>query len=307
MFRLPYVPTAKELVDKAYKAGSMEGKRARAMGPMKPEKILTGEIRRVDMIGGIIEGELNAVVKFFPQFDDMPEFQKQLLDLRVDSDRYKKSLATLKWCSERVASMRKKTLRKLKVSKETGHSKEFLGRAGSFVNRIAPELKFLGEVASVLRSFPILKDEPTLVVAGIPNAGKSTFVRTLTGSKVKVAPYPFTTTDIMVGYKKVRYREYQIIDSPGILDRPMAQRNAVELQAVLALKYLADVVLFVIDPQAGLKEQLNLMEEIRQSFAVKVVAAANDKGTGLPEGYTSFNATREEDCERMFRICFGLE
>jgi nucleolar GTP-binding protein len=307
MFRLPHVPFADDLVDKAYRAGSKEGKMARSMGPKKPEKILTGEIRRVEMISGIILGDLNAIVEHFPSFEQMPEFQQRLLDLRVDRDRYKKSIATADWCAQRIKSLKDKTLRKLKTTKEPGHSREFLGRADSFVKRIAPELKYLADVKDVLLSFPTLKEEPTLVVAGVPNAGKSTFVRTLTGSKVKIAPYPFTTTDILVGYKKVRYMEYQIVDSPGILDRPMAERNKVELQAVLALKYLAHVVLFVIDPQADLTHQLNLMAEIREGFGVELVSAVNDKGTGVPEGYETFNATVPEDCERMFRRCFKLE
>jgi len=306
MFMLNYVPTAEELIDKAYGAGSMEGKRSRSMGPKVPDKILTGEIRRVTVAGGIIVGELNAIVEQFPSFEQMPVFQQQLLDLRVDRDRYKKSLGALKWCADRVESLKQKTLRKLKTQKDAQESRNFLGRAGSFVKRVAPELRYVGEVKQVLETFPMLKDEPTVVVAGIPNAGKSTFVRTLTGSKVKVAPYPFTTTDILVGYKKVRHIEYQVVDSPGILDRPMAKRNKTELQAVLALKHLANVVLFVIDPQADIEPQMNLLKEIGESFPIEVVAAVNDKGTGVPEGYPVFNATVPEDCERVFRECFGL-
>ncbi|MFH1054506.1 MAG: GTPase [Candidatus Altiarchaeota archaeon] len=307
MFKLPHVPSAEDLVDKAFRAGSKEGKIARGMGPKKPEKLLTGEIRRVQMIGGIIIGDLDAVVEYFPTYEELSEFHQRLLDLRVDKDRYKKSLATVKWCSERVESIKDKTLRKLKVSKDTSQSKEFLGRVGSFVGRIKPELDYLQDVKAVLRSFPFVKEVPTLVVAGIPNAGKSTFVRTLTGSNVKVAPYPFTTTDILIGHKMIRHAEYQIIDSPGILDRPMGQRNKVELQAVLALKYLANVVLFIIDPQVPLKEQLNLLEEIKEKFGLTVVAAVNEKGGELPEGYETFNATKEADCDRVFKRCFNVK
>ncbi len=306
MFKLPYVPTADDLMDKAFKAGAGEAKRARAMGRKKPGKELTGEIRRVERMAAIMEGELNAVVKYFPSYEELSEFHQSLLDLRVKRDRYKKSLGAVKWCRDRVKSLKNKTLRKLKTTKETGHSKSFMGRAGSFVKRVDGDLKYLIEVKGVLLSFPVLKEEPTLVVAGQPNAGKSTFVRTLTGSKVKIASYPFTTTDILVGYRRVKYTEYQIIDSPGLLDRPMEDRNTVEKQAVLALKYLADTVLFIIDPEADLGMQLRLLDEIRGNFGVEVNAAVNDKGGETPEGYDVFNATDEDDCLNMLKECFSL-
>lgn len=301
MFKLPHVPSAEDLIDIAYRAGSKEGKKGRSTGPKKLEKVLTGEIRRVETIGGIVCGDLDAVVKYFPRFEDMTEFHQHLLDLRIKKDRYKKSLATVRWASERVESIKQKALRKLKTSKESRHSSEFLGRTASFIKRVGPDLKYLQEAKKALQSFPLLKDEPTLVVAGIPNAGKSTFVKSLTGSNVRVAPYPFTTTEILIGYRKIRHMEYQIVDSPGILDRPMSDRNNVELQAVLAIKHLADVVLFIIDPQAGIESQLNLLKEIRESLGVETVTAVNDKGTGVPEGYDTFNATNEEDCVRIFR------
>jgi nucleolar GTP-binding protein len=306
MFKLPYVPEADDLIDKAYRAGSKEAKKARAMGKKKEAKVLTGEIRRVERVSAIIEGELNAVVKYYPRYEELSEFHQHLLDLRVKKDRYKKSLGAVKWCADRISSLKNKTLRKLKTSKDVNHSREFLGRASSFVKRISGELNYLIMVKENLQSFPVLKDEPTLVVAGVPNAGKSTFMRTLTGSKVKVASYPFTTTDIMVSYKKHRYTQYQIIDSPGILDRPMEDRNKTELQAVLAIQYLADVVLFIIDPQQDLKPQLALMDEIMQNLNLKVVTAVNDKGCELPPGYDTFNATKEEDCLKTFKKCFGL-
>jgi nucleolar GTP-binding protein len=212
----------------------------------------------------------------------------------------------VRWCADRISSLKEKTLRKLRVSRNPEHSKAFLGRVSSFVKRISGDLDYLIEVKGVLLSFPVLKDEPTLVVAGVPNAGKSTFVRTLTGSKIKVASYPFTTTEIMVGYSKIRHAEYQVIDSPGLLDRPMEERSKVELQAILALKYLADVVLFIIDPQTDMTPQLRLLDEIGRNFGLDVIAAVNDKGCGIPEGYRTFNAMDGDECLRIFKECFRL-
>ncbi len=303
MYKLPHVPKARELIDNAFRAGAKE---AKMIGMKNDSKRLTGEIKRVETASSIICGDLSAIVKYFPSYDQMSEFEKCLMEIRVKKDSYKKSLATVDWCNDRVLSLRNKTLRKLKTQKDPTESRVFLARAASFVKRISKDLDYLSIVKGVIRELPVLRDAPTLVVAGIPNAGKSTFCRTLTGSKIKIAPYPFTTVGIMVGYKRVRYTDYQIIDSPGILDRPMSERNKVELQAIAALKYLADVVLFIIDHQQDIEPQRKLLEEIKGSFESNIVTVVNDKGGATSKEYTIFNAKDESECIRIFNKCFSL-
>ena len=307
VFKLPHIPLAEDLIDIAFRSGAKEAKKVRGKGKLVPNKLLSSEIKRVEQISGIILGDLGAIVKYFPRYEELDEFLQMLLDLRVKKDRYKKSLGTVDWCCDRITSLRNKTLRKIKSKKDPEESKVFLGRASSFVKRISKDLKYLIEVKKVLMEFPIVKDTPTLVVAGLPNAGKSTFCRTLTGSKIKVAPYPFTTVNILIGYKKVRHTSYQIVDSPGILDRPMDERNTVELQAVLALKYLANKVLFIIDEQQELAPQKKLLIEIQKMFEDKVHVAINNKWDAKNTEYPIFNAMEVEDCEKLFRKCFDLE
>jgi len=306
MFSLPHVPTAQDLVDKAFRQGAKRGKIERGKSRMRPDRLLSSEIERVKQISAIICGDLKAVVKYYPSYEQLTDFQRHLLDLRVKKDRYKKSLAAVKWANQRVSNLEKKTLRKLKTIKDPEMSREFLGRSASYVKQVDKDLKYLIDVKKILLSFPTLSDEPTLVVAGFPNAGKSTFTRNLTGSKVKIAPYPFTTTDILIGRIKHRYLSYQIIDSPGILERPMKERNTTELQAVLALKHLADVFLFIVDPLQEIRPQLKLRDEIRDQLGKKGLTYVNDKGGKNPKNLPKFNATKKQDCERVFRECFDL-
>lgn len=306
-FRLPHIPRAKDLIDQAFRAGAKQAKMARGMGKKVPEKILTGEIRRVETIGAIVEGDLLAIVKHFPDFDELDDFQRALLSIKVERDRYKKSLATIQWASQRVKNLKEKTLRKLKKTKDTSLSGAFLARTDSFLKRAGPDLDYMIGVKGILLDFPVVADAPTLVVAGIPNAGKSTFTRQLTGSKVKIAPYPFTTVNILIGYKLVGHKRYQIVDSPGILDRAPKQRNNVEKQAMLALSHLADAVLFIFDQTQPHTQQNNLLSEIRSLLDVPVNVFANDKGfEAKPSGHPIFNAMDKTDCERVFEKCFGI-
>lgn len=307
MLKLPHIPLAKDLIDKAYRQGAKSAKKIRGRGKTVPDKRLKGEMERVEKAASIIEGDLNAIVKYFPVFEDLPVFHQMLLDLKVDKNRYKKSLATVRWCSERVDFLKKKTLRKLRTQRDWEKSRDFLGRASSFVERIDKDLKYLIEVKKTLLSFPVLDEEAhTLVVAGAPNVGKSTFTKSLTGSKVKVASYPFTTVDLLVGKKKIRHTVYQIIDSPGILERPMSERNKVEKSAILALKYLAEKILFIIDPAQEMDAQLSLRDEIKNAFETEMFTAVNKKADVEVEDYMSFDARNAGDCLKVLKKCFGL-
>ncbi len=59
--------------------------------------------------------------------------------------------------------------------------------------------------------------------------------------------YPFTTKRISLGHFDADHMRYQVIDTPGLLDREMSRRNEIEKQAVAALRFLAHVIIFVLD------------------------------------------------------------
>ncbi|MBU4256304.1 MAG: 50S ribosome-binding GTPase, partial [Candidatus Thermoplasmatota archaeon] len=78
---------------------------------------------------------------------------------------------------------------------------------------------------------------------------------------------------------EIKYRKYQVIDTPGLLDREFSKRNQIEKQAVLALRHLANVIVFIIDPTEHcgypLDVQLKLLDDIKKTFNIPVIEVEN--------------------------------
>ncbi len=184
----------------------------------------------------------------------------------------------------KIKRLRAKAFRQLTAARTASSMynirKVMYGRISSEVRSLKPAMEYIKKVGPKLQEVPSIKfDLPTLVIAGCPNVGKTTLLKVLTGSAPEIRPIPFTTQRIQLGYYLVGWRNIQVIDTPGLLDRPLEKRNPAELKAIGAIKHLSNLVIFMLDPttRSGfqLEDQLRLLRQIRESFAAPILVAIN--------------------------------
>ncbi len=282
MFRIPTVPTAKELLDRAFGRAS----RISAADPERRYRLKKQSIARLQSASQTLDASLARVVKGFPSFDSLHPFHRELAGAVTDLDKLRESLAALGWARRKILELAGEELKKMRATLDTErverHRRAAYGRISSVVRQVSGALERASAAREALRRLPsILPEAPTVVVAGYPNVGKSLLVSRISSARPEVAPYPFTTKGVLVGHIRHRWRTYQIIDTPGLLDRPLERRNRMELQGVLALRHLADIIVFLIDPTGGcgatVERQRRLLERIRRDFPESVVIEVMSK------------------------------
>jgi nucleolar GTP-binding protein len=144
----------------------------------------------------------------------------------------------------------------------------------TIVKRQKDSLAYLEQVRQHLARLPSIDPNTrTLLICGYPNVGKSSFMNKMTRADVEVQPYAFTTKSLFVGHMDYKNLRWQVIDTPGILDHPLEQRNTIEMQSITALAHLRTSVLFFIDisEECGytIDAQCKLFHSIKPLFANK--------------------------------------
>ncbi len=305
-YKVPTVLSADELMEKAFHRASKISKNGtNALDTRKKTAIA-----KVTASGDIVVTALATYVQRFPRMDKRDDFFPELVDIVIGIDRYKKALGAANWCASRVDKLKNDCLRDIRKTKDPAivesTRRSFYGRMKSYVDRISDDLEFLQDAREKLKRIPAIDSSaPTLVVAGFPNVGKSNLVTVLSTAAPQIAPYPFTTKGIIVGHMQDEWRKYQVVDTPGLLDRTFDERNDIEKQAVLALRYLTDVMLFVVDPSetCGFSKEVQekLLKNIEDGFEGVPIIVAESKCDILKtdSGRMCFSAQTGENMDEL--------
>ena len=154
-----------------------------------------------------------------------------------------------------------------------------------------------GEYREVRLELKVLADVGLL---GMPNAGKSTFIRAVSAAKPKVADYPFTTMVPNLGVVDAdRHRSFVMADIPGLIEGAAEGAGL----GIRFLKHLARtrILLHIVDvqpidgsdPVHNARAILAELEKFSPTLAKLPVVLVLNKLDQLPE------ESREEWCQHI--------
>jgi len=299
---LPTVLTKEELLDKAYARAKKAADRVDDSDRVfRVRKQLN---RMIQTASDILSTYLMDTVNLWPSLDQSPQFDVSMIDACVGCDDYRHHLSMLQWASNQISRIAtqntKKIIRTARIELMHEARREAYGRMSSLVGRIGPSLKWLSESREILKRLPSIDQlSPCIVVCGAPNVGKSAFISALSSGNMEVNHYPFTTKRIHLGHFTFRRLQYQMVDTPGLLDRPMEKRNDIEMQAITALENLGSLVLFLIDESEDcgtpIEEQKNLLEEILELLAGTTVMVVSSKADLHKERPKNWDLVKEAE------------
>ncbi len=280
--RLPTILSADELAELAFSRATKEAR-------LVPKKRIPRHLRAKRTEGKRVMAASETVIKKLNRIsnvldlDGLSPFYRELIDVSVGIKDLEMAKGALAWASKTIGKYERTYRYQIRIAKNEAEiyrlRKEFYGKLASVLKKINNRLEFLASAQGKFKDLPSFEDTFTIVIAGPPNVGKSTFLQAMTGAEPKVDIYPFTTKQILVGHFERRHIRYQVVDTPGLLDRRLKDRNPIERQAIMALKYLANVVIFIFDPSETcgfpMEEQKKIYIDIKAAFDLPIIPVLN--------------------------------
>jgi nucleolar GTP-binding protein len=245
---IPTIATADELIDRALRRASRVEESVRNTD----YRARLTAVRKIHSVADNIANPLHSYVKVFPSFDTIHPFDRSIIDLTVGVDKLRKALGAADWARKEVLMIGTKYVPKARARKSAENTMKIMSEAytkmTNVIRQISKHLDFLISARSIFRNLPnVDTEQPLAVFAGAPNVGKSSLIGAISTGKPEVKSYPFTTKGVSLGHIKAKYDIIQVMDTPGLLDRPDIDRNDMEKQGIAALNHLEPVIVFLTD------------------------------------------------------------
>ena len=286
LFDIKPILTSEKLLEyvftRAMKAASIGGFHSKSVTPVT--KTRRTESKRVLTCAKLLRDRLNEIILQFPTMEELPKFYFDTIDLLIGVDKLRKILGSIQGTNKviwRIYREQTSIIWHSSVLEAKKSRRAAFSRFQSTIMKLNKRFVELENLRLNVRKMPYFNFEnPIVVIAGFPNVGKSSFLRSVTKATPDIAEYPFTTKNVSIGHYIDTQRGYitwQIVDTPGILDRSLESRNEIEMKAFIAISSLPNVILFIYDPTQVemIDKQKNLFKELVERLTVKMIFAIN--------------------------------
>lgn len=214
----------------------------------------------------LLSDRLNNILNTLPDYKKMQEYyllmSKNIVPentLEKHKNHYIASIHLVNSLSERYKRWVKK---EVNYSKKLNLKKEYLGRIRSVLKKLNTTNQELKSYARLFREIPNPKKLFTILLIGAPNTGKTTLLSEITSSAPEINTYAFTTKSLNFGYFKKREEVIQVVDTPGLIHTDFKDMNYIEKQTIVAIKTLADVIIFLYNQYQSEAEQTKILYKI---------------------------------------------
>ncbi len=275
------------------------------------EKILI--LNKIRYIRQVLVTNLRNYLQSIPNINSIHEFYRTIIDVYSSTDEFKRALGRIAGAVRVIEKLSDEYLRSVRGIKKNPYLpekvfinhlhrlwKQYLARMNSFIREISDAFIYLNTIIKKLRALPDYNPElRTIVVCGPPNSGKSSLVGRLSKAKVQIAEYPFTTKNLVFGHIEIRSnpREVvQIVDTPGLFDRPISRKKKEEILALQAIRTIADGIIFLFD--CGVERTLDAEQQIRIYKEVTEFLRTKQIVVGL----NKIDIVDRETYDRIFRF-----
>ena len=273
------VPQAKDLIDIALSKTNRKTPTVIHPG-YEIQRIRLFYVRKVKFSCEEFTNRLSDIVKQFPVLEDIHPFYADLISVLYDRDHFKIALSQLNSCKNDIMKIAAEHTKLLNFGDSMFRCKQLkraaLGKMATQVKKLVKPLTFLEEVRQHLSRLPSIDTSSrTLIICGYPNVGKSSFMNKVSKAHVDVQPYAFTTKSLFVGHFEYENLKWQILDTPGILDHPLEERNTIEMLTITALAHLKSAVIFFMDLSEtcgyGINQQIALYESLTPLLSSQIL------------------------------------
>jgi len=234
-----------------------------------------------------ITDRLNRINNKLPDYEIKNEYYQMMFKNicpKSTMEKYKNHIASTVTVVNKISEKYKKLFLKMQSRRSSKFDKEkFVRIKKEYVGRIASIVKNLDSTFSKLldleKEFSRIASPDfnlrTIVLVGIPNAGKTTYLTKITEATPEINSYEFTTKALNIGFFKRRQDTYQVIDTPGLVHTEFKEMNAIEKQAIAAIKAISDLVVFVYNPTLDKEKQIAMLKTIKENNPEKKVVVSS--------------------------------